>query len=707
MWMRYCQVAWSIVVVLGFASPAASAAADPPALMEYQGVLRNSSNAPLTGAYDMTFRFFDAETGGDEVLVDRHLAANSQAVAVAGGLFAVGLGSGQVVDGSGPGLCLSLTDLFRDHDAVWLEVQVAAERLAPRTRVLASGYALNAATAQSSATLEGLPASHFLDTSSSWQWKSGALVLQNAEAGHAAIDAVQANGSTDTAGYFSNPAYTGKAWIAEGDRGLRASGNEYGGSFEAPYWGSKAVLARDNTGAWVQAGYGQGACAGRFYGAFDGASHVGALGCNGGAGVDGYGNPGGHFLSNWGYTGEAYLGYLNDGVDGLGTWTGGYFADTDSSAWVNVAYSTYKLAGSGAVSFIQNHPYDKDKVIVYAAPEGDEVAVYTRGTARLHGGEARVRLGETFPLVANPDIGLSAHVTPLGEPVPLAVAGKSTSELIVRGPAGSNAEFDYIVWGLRIGFESQSIVQPKHREARVPSMADHEAAYKAEPSLRAYNALERFKGMRAGRPWNETADLARSRQLLEAVGTYDPGRDGSVQSLLGLESHSGSSPGEPASPVSPVSGQASPGGPATAEPGRAGPGPVEPPAESGHEAIESRPWIVRLPASDRIEPGDVVVFDPVVAGAVKPCDRSADAALVGVAVGSDAGGSVDLAVATILEVRVDAGFGAVRPGDLLTSSETPGAARRAAAADPGTVLGKALEGLEAGIGTIRVLVMVR
>lgn len=700
----FWRVGWSIVVVLGLASPAVFPAADPPALMQYQGVLRNASNAPLTGTYDMVFRFFDAEAGGNEVLLDRHLAANAKAVAVAGGLFAVGLGSGVVADGSGPGVYASLAEVFRDHASVWLEVQVAAETLAPRTRVLATGYALNAATAQSSETLDGLPASHFLDTSSSWQWKSGALVLQNAATGHAAIDAIQASGSADTAGYFANTAYTGRAWLAEGDHGLRASGDEYGGYFEAPYWGSSAWLARDNTGAWVQAGSRPGSCAGRFYGAYDGSGHNATLGCNGGVGVDGYGNPGGHFLSNWGYNGEALLGYFNDGVDGFGTWTGGYFVDTDSSAWVNVAYSTYKLAGSGAVSFVQNHPYDQDKVVVYAAPEGDEVAVYTRGTARLHGGEARVKLGETFALVANPDIGLSAYLTPLGESVPLAIAEKSTSELVVRGPAGSNAEFDYIVWGLRIGFEAQSIVQPKQREARVPSMADHEATYKAHPSLRAHNALERFKGMRAGRPWNETADLARAKKLLDAVGVYEPGRDGSVRSLLSLPSHDEATP-DGSAPAAPPPGQGSAAPMATipAATPRAEPAPAEP----GREAIEARPWIVRLPASDRIEGGDVLVFDPVAGGAVKRCDRAADATLVGVAVAPDLEGTVELAVTTVLEVRVDAGFGAIRPGDLLTTSETPGAAKRATAAEPGTILGKALEGLEAGVGTIRVLVMVR
>lgn len=55
-------------------------------------------------------------------------------------------------------------------------------------------------------------------------------------------------------------------------------------------------------------------------------------------------------------------------------------------------------------SLVQRHgilcsesPLRKDKVIVYAAPEGDEVATHTRGTARLANGEARVSLGETFP----------------------------------------------------------------------------------------------------------------------------------------------------------------------------------------------------------------------------------------------------------------------------------------------------------------------
>ena len=57
--------------------------------------------------------------------------------------------------------------------------------------------------------------------------------------------------------------------------------------------------------------------------------------------------------------------------------------------------------------------------------------------------------------------------------------------------------------------------------------------------------------------------------------------------------------------------------------------------------------------------------------------------------------------------NVDAAYGAVWPGDLLVTSPTPGHAMRADTPLPGTTLGKALESLEEGVGTIKVLVMLR
>jgi thiamine monophosphate kinase len=69
----------------------------------------------------------------------------------------------------------------------------------------------------------------------------------------------------------------------------------------------------------------------------------------------------------------------------------------------------------------------------------------------------------------------------------------------------------------------------------------------------------------------------------------------------------------------------------------------------------------------------------------------------------------EVAVATcgVVTARADAGYGAIRPGDLLTTSPTPGHAMLAHDAIPGTVLGKALDGLDSGTGTIRIVVMPR
>jgi hypothetical protein len=59
---------------------------------------------------------------------------------------------------------------------------------------------------------------------------------------------------------------------------------------------------------------------------------------------------------------------------------------------------------------------------------------------------------------------------------------------------------------------------------------------------------------------------------------------------------------------------------------------------------------------------------------------------------------------TFKAIRVDASHGSILPGDLLVSSSTPGHAMRAADPRVGTVIGKALGGLEEGQGSIPVLI---
>jgi hypothetical protein len=57
--------------------------------------------------------------------------------------------------------------------------------------------------------------------------------------------------------------------------------------------------------------------------------------------------------------------------------------------------------------------------------------------------------------------------------------------------------------------------------------------------------------------------------------------------------------------------------------------------------------------------------------------------------------------------KVDATLGNIAVGDLLASASAPGRAMRADNPMPGTIIGKAMEPMPAGQGTIKVLVMAR
>jgi hypothetical protein len=266
-------------------------------------------------------------------------------------------------------------------------------------------------------------------------------------------------GSTWVGGYFWNSKRSGHAWIATGDHGIEASGNNAGGSF----------LDADNSGS-------------------------------------------------------AQVGTGDYGIRAAGNFAGGTFNDKDSSSFAYVGFSTYKIWGTGNVSFVQNHPEDKDHVIVYSAPEGDEVATYTRGSARLVNGEARIPLGETFKWVTNPDIGLTTHLTPRGQGSVLYAASLSTSELVVKSMAGfpDDIQFDYIVYGLRIGFEDVTVVQKKIEEARIPSMASHRKAIEEQPELARYTALSRWARMGGSDRATVMAGMTDARALVQQIEEFDP-----------------------------------------------------------------------------------------------------------------------------------------------------------------------------------------
>jgi hypothetical protein len=148
------------------------------------------------------------------------------------------------------------------------------------------------------------------------------------------------------------------------------------------------------------------------------------------------------------------------GYGGIKFFTGGGFPAVAIGYWGNttignnltVQGSIYK---TGGVSFLERHPADPSKAIVYVSLEGGEHGTYCRGTAVLQNGTAMINLPEHFSLVTNNE-GLTVQVTPNGPCNGLYVASRSSTfiEVSELGNGTSNVSFDWTVHGIRKGFES-------------------------------------------------------------------------------------------------------------------------------------------------------------------------------------------------------------------------------------------------------------
>jgi hypothetical protein len=121
-------------------------------------------------------------------------------------------------------------------------------------------------------------------------------------------------------------------------------------------------------------------------------------------------------------------------------------------------------------------------------------------------------------------------------------------------------------------------------------------------------------------------------------------------------------------------------------------------------------------ASEHLPPGTVVSADVAHVNRVRASRKAYDTAVLGVVsaqpgllLGEADAQKVPVAQSGRVKVKVDARFGAIRPGDLLVTSPTAGYAMRSKPLRngmhrPGTLVGKALEGLATGQGEILVLV---
>jgi hypothetical protein len=127
----------------------------------------------------------------------------------------------------------------------------------------------------------------------------------------------------------------------------------------------------------------------------------------------------------------------------------------------------------------------------------------------------------------------------------------------------------------------------------------------------------------------------------------------------------------------------------------------------------------KFPTSEKVKPGMVVAIDPenpgqlclargaynrCVAGIVSGANDFAAGAILGDLPGHE--DAPPIALSGRVWCRCDASYGAIRPGDLLTTSTTPGHAMKVTdhSKAQGAIIGKAMTGLESDRGLVLVLV---
>jgi hypothetical protein len=124
-------------------------------------------------------------------------------------------------------------------------------------------------------------------------------------------------------------------------------------------------------------------------------------------------------------------------------------------------------------------------------------------------------------------------------------------------------------------------------------------------------------------------------------------------------------------------------------------------------------------SQQNIPKGSVLIIDEQTPGQLKESERAYDTRVAGIVSGANGvnpgislsqrgvlEGGQDVALTGRVYVRADASYGPIKPGDLLSTSETPGHAMKAN--DPtkaqGAILGKAMSALPTGTGMVLALV---
>jgi hypothetical protein len=144
--MTFSSLAQESAPVVAAAASTSTASEAVPNLINYSGVLKDSTGKSMTGVTGVTFLLYKEEQGGSPVWIETQNITPDNS-----GHYTATLGSVK--------LDSSLGDSFASGEARWLAVQIAQQEEQARVLLVAVPYALKAGDAQ---TIGGLPASAFM-----------------------------------------------------------------------------------------------------------------------------------------------------------------------------------------------------------------------------------------------------------------------------------------------------------------------------------------------------------------------------------------------------------------------------------------------------------------------------------------------------------------------------------------------------------------
>jgi hypothetical protein len=144
-------------------------------------------------------------------------------------------------------------------------------------------------------------------------------------------------------------------------------------------------------------------------------------------------------------------------LDGSGTGAAlahGYLGRFELAAYAGLFFGNVHVNGTLSATskpFVQPHPHDPSKEIMYVSLEGPQSEVYFRGTAQISDGITRIPIPEHFRFVADPAT-YSALVTPFGAMATVAVLSQGEAGIVVQ--ASSNVRIQYVVYAERSAIKS-------------------------------------------------------------------------------------------------------------------------------------------------------------------------------------------------------------------------------------------------------------